>query len=381
MDLKQVKFKLKTTPAFVLDENRVGQNLAELETIKQHSGCQVLYSIKALPLEVLLKRMVNRVDGFSVSSLFEARLANEILAGSSGSIHITTPGLRNEEFNEISQLCSHISFNSLSQYQRSKILAPTTSYSAGLRINPKLSFAADPRFDPCRQYSKLGVDLNELDSIHQDISGLHFHTVFSNTNYQALDKTLLLLKNKWGDQLSELSWINLGGGCLFNQIQNHQILIDWIQRLKTDYQLEVFIEPGKAIVGDAGFIVTSVIDRFSSDGKSVLVLDTSVNHNPEVFEYQKQPDLLEQDKRGDIKCLLVGSSCLAGDIFGEYLFVNEPKIGDRLVFSNVGAYSLIKANRFNGYNFPDIYAVDKQGEVTLIKQSSYQNYREQWGIV
>jgi len=107
-------------------------------------------------------------------------------------------------------------------------------------------------------------------------------------------------------------------------------------------------------------------------------LDTSINHNPEVFEYQRQPELLEADYKGRYTCILVGSSCLAGDVFGEYQFKVMPKVGDRLVFSNVGAYSLIKANRFNGYNLPDIYLLDRQHKMILIKQSTYQQYREQW---
>jgi carboxynorspermidine decarboxylase len=248
----------------------------------------------------------------------------------------------------------------------------------GLRLNPKLSFTNDPRFDPCRPHSKLGVDIDLLDDIPEKIEGLHFHTVFSNTHYDSLIKTVALLREKLGQSMAQLKWLNLGGGYLHSQIANHQPFIDLIKQLKSDYELDVFIEPGKSIVGNAGYLVTTVIDSFSSDGKMVAVLDTSVNHNPEVFEYQRQPELLEADYDGKYSCTLVGSSCLAGDVFGDYPFEVMPKVGDRLVFSNVGAYSLIKANRFNGYNLPDIYLLDRQHNITLIKQSTYQQYREQW---
>jgi len=124
--------------------------------------------------------------------------------------------------------------------------------------------------------------------------------------------------------------------------------------------------------------VTSVIDCFTADGKNIAVLDTSVNHNPEVFEYQRSPELVDAYSYGKQSSLLVGSSCLAGDIFGEYQFENRPRVGDKLIFSNVGAYSLIKANRFNGYNLPDIYWLDNSHKLLPIKQSHYQDYRKQW---
>ena len=375
MECISVKDNLPTTPAFVIDENKIISNLTELVNLKKQSGCRVLYSIKALPLQSVIKLTNEYLDGLSVSSLFEARLGKEEL-DNEGSLHITTPGLREEEFQQVSTTCSHISFNSISQYQR---LAKNANQqtSLGLRINPNLSFATDPRFDPCRLHSKLGVDIELINEIPSNIEGLHFHTVFSQLNFQSLEKTVSLLQEKLGSKLNQLKWLNMGGGYLFNQIENHLPFVELVKQLKAQYGITIYIEPGKAIVGNAGYLVTTVIDRFSRDGKHIAVLDTSVNHNPEVFEYQRKPSVMEESREGE-ECLLVGSSCLAGDIFGEYTFNKIPKIGDRLTFSNVGAYSLTKANRFNGYNFPDIYAFGQDKKITLLKQYSYKNYRDQW---
>ncbi len=376
MDFNGLKASLKSTPAFVFDEKVLADNLKEIANLKKKSGCLALYSIKALPLERVLKMAKEHLDGLSASSLFEAKLAKEILADT-GAIHITTPGLKENEFKEIAALCSHITFNSNNQCQRLQRKAINEA-SLGLRVNPKLSYSNDLRFDPCRPYSKLGVALDRLPRLTENIEGLHFHTVFSNTDYQALENTVRLLEQKLGDQLTQFKWINLGGGYLYHQIGNHQPFINLVTKLKAQYALEVYIEPGKAIVGNAGYLVSSVIDCFISDGKNIAVMDTSVNHNPEVFEYQKSPELFEADSQGEYSCLLVGSSCLAGDIFGEYQFSSPLKVGDRLVFLNVGAYSLIKANRFNGYNLPDIYWLGINNDLVLIKQDNYQNYRSQW---
>ena len=375
MECISVKDNLATTPAFVIDESQIISNLTELVDLKNQSGCSVLYSIKALPLRSVIKLTEKYLDGLSVSSLFEAQMGKEGL-DNQGSLHITTPGLRDDEFQQVSKYCSHISFNSTSQYQR---LAKNANQqtSLGLRVNPNLSFATDPRFDPCRLHSKLGIDIELINEIPNNIEGLHFHTVFSQSDFQPLEKIVLLLKEKLGRKLAQIKWLNMGGGYLFNQIENHQPFIELVKQLQAQYGIEIYIEPGKAIVGNAGYLVTSVIDRFNHDRKNIAVLDTSVNHNPEVFEYQKKPSVMEESREGE-ECLLVGSSCLAGDIFGEYTFNKMPKVGDRLTFSNVGAYSLTKASRFNGYNFPDIYTFGQNKKITLLKQYNYQNYSDQW---
>jgi carboxynorspermidine decarboxylase len=175
-----------------------------------------------------------------------------------------------------------------------------------------------------------------------------------------------------------LPWLNLGGGYLFHAMTNLKPLSELIQRLKAQAVDQVYLEPGKAVVGNAGYLLTTVVDRFESDGKTVLVLDTSVNHHPKVFEYQIKPLLLEEDAAGGRQAILAGSTCLAGDLFGEYRFNRLPVVGDRLVFADVGAYSLIKANRFNGYALPDIYCLSGQ-RLDLIKQDGYGDYQRQWG--
>jgi carboxynorspermidine decarboxylase len=376
MNLNVLKDKIEKTPAYVFDENIIDSNLSQLVDLKCKSGCQVLYSIKALPLGQVLSKAKDYLDGLSVSSLFEARLAREVL-GDKGNIQITTPGLRGDEISELKELCTHISFNSINQYHRfEKKVAFNTSL--GLRLNPKISFATDDRFNPCRQYSKLGVGIDSLNSIPVEIEGVHFHTVFSHQDFLPLEQTIAVLKKKFADELGRLKWLNLGGGYLYNQIVDQQPFINLVKQLKAEFDIEVYIEPGKSVVNNAGYLVSTIIDSFSSDGKRVLVLDTSVNHHPEVFEYQKTLTLLEENKNGRFSYIFAGSSCLAGDLFGEYHFEKLLQIGDRVVFSNVGAYSLIKANRFNGYNLPDIYWIDKANHYTLIKRSCYENYQKQW---
>ncbi|MDD1637841.1 MAG: carboxynorspermidine decarboxylase, partial [Methylococcaceae bacterium] len=197
------------------------------------------------------------------------------------------------------------------------------------------------------------------------------------TDFTPLIKTIEKLRSYFGKDLAQLDWLNLGGGYLFNQIEDHRPFMDLVKQLKKDFDLDVYIEPGKAVVGHAGHLLSTVIDSFVSDGKTIAILDTSVNHNPEVFEYQRQPECHEHNPKGQYSVILAGCTCLAGDVFGEYRFNKPLAVGDKVVFKNVGAYSLIKANRFNGYNLPDIYLY-RDLQVKKLKQYPYQDYRQQW---
>jgi carboxynorspermidine decarboxylase len=251
--------------------------------------------------------------------------------------------------------------------------------SIGVRINPKLSFLHDQRFDPCRPHSKLGVDIEELSCSTnlECLQGLHVHNVFSATDFNPLFITLDKLEQYMGARLAKLDWLNIGGGYLFRQINDHRPFIEQITKLIGNYGLDVYIEPGKAVVGGAGYLVTTVVDSFVSDGETIIILDTSINHNPEVFEYQRQPELYEHDPNGQYTAILAGCTCLAGDLFGRYRFKQPLHVGDKVIFQNVGAYTLIKANRFNGYNLPTIYLCNDQ-QIKKMKQYVYQDYRRQW---
>jgi carboxynorspermidine decarboxylase len=377
MDFQVIKDNVKSCPAFVLDADAITNALAGLTSLREQCGVKVLYALKALPLSSVLDLAKPYVDGYSVSSLFEARWAYEHLLGS-GSIHLTTPGLRIDEWQDLKRYTTHISFNSLSQYQRFAD-KEASGLSLGLRVNPKQSFLDDERYDPCRPYSKLGVSIDELwqSADFESIKGLHIHNVFSVSKYPPLLETIAKLRHYFGKDLAKLEWLNLGGGYLFEHIKDHRPFVAAINQLRADYQLEVYVEPGNGIVGHTGHLVTTVIDSFVSDGKTIAIVDTSVNHNPEVFEYQRQPLLHEHKPKGRYSAILAGSTCLAGDVFGEYRFDQPLKIGDKLVFKEVGAYSLIKANRFNGYPLPDIY-LHQDKYLKAIKQDSYQDYRSQW---
>lgn len=368
-----------SSPAYIIDRTELEIRLQSLQALRGANGCKVLYSMKALPFQPVVELAADRLDGISVSSLYEARWMRE-LRGLNTGVHLTTPGIRPDEFDELKQLCTHISFNSISQWRAFANLGG--SFSPGLRINPKYPVVSDQRFDPCRQFSKLGVDIDQLQQsgMPEGIEGLHLHSAFSCATPAPLIRTLNKILSMLPDILSRIHWLNLGGGYLFSRMndQDKLRLIECIGHLKQNHGCEVYIEPGKDVVNSAGYLLATVVDCFDSGGKSVAILDSSVNHHPEIFEYQTAPQLWPQAS-GDVPVILAGSTCLAGDIFGEYRLQKLPEIGDRLVFRHCGAYSLVKANRFNGYNLPAVYQWDG-GRLQRHKQYDYEDYRRLWRV-
>ncbi len=375
------------TPALVIDERVINQSVDAAECLKMRSGVNVLYTLKPLGCPFVLDLMKGKLDGFAASSLFEARLARSVLGDrpGTGSIHLTTPGFRSGEMEELTGLCDFVAFNSLGQLER---FGPILRYrrQMGLRINPELSLVEDDRYNPCRPHSKLGSPIETIYRVLRrqpdrltGLGGLHFHTNCDARDTQPLERTVRRIEQKLGAWLSDLRWMNLGGGYLLDEPARLDTLVDVVRRLRKQYGLEVFIEPGAAFVRASSSLVAEVIDLFRSGGRTVAVLDTTINHFPEVFEYQFEPDVAGHDDDGDHEYFLVGSSCLAGDVFGEYAFAERLMIGSRVELPGLGAYALVKSHMFNGINLPTIYSIDPSGALVERRRFTYHDFLSRTG--
>ncbi len=374
------------TPAFVIDERIILKHIESAGHLRTRCGVKVLYALKPLVCPFVLELMTPWLDGFATSSLFEARLARSV-AGVAGRVHITTPGFRDAEMPELDGLCDFVAFNSLPQMRR---LAPAlgASVKCGLRVNPQLSLVADDRYNPCRPHSKLGVPIEALrselkrrPSLVETIGGLHFHSNCDATDFDPLLRTVRHVVDRLGDWLPRMRWVNLGGGYLVDAAARPEPLIEAVEllRSRSSAALDVFIEPGAGFVRDAGYLVAEVIDLFRSGGRSIAVLDTTVNHAPEIFEYQFEPDVAGHDDNGEYEYLLAGSTCLAGDVMGEYAFAAPLEVGSRVVLTNLGAYALVKAHMFNGVNLPTIYSVTAGGRLVERRRFTYHDFVSRTG--
>lgn len=373
------------TPAFVYDESRILAAALRASKAASQAGCKVLYSLKSFAMVGGLQLLADRVAGFAASSVFEARLARQVL-GASGQVHANVPAASEDDIANLNTLSDYITLNSLSQWNRLQPLVKNAS--CGLRLNPQLSFVSDPRYDPCRIGTKLGVAPDRLicarkndTSLASNLRGIHFHSNCDSEDFGQLYETTCHLHDTLGAAVfGRLDWVNLGGGYLFVEGQDVSGLTSAVQLLTDKYPLQVFIEPGASIVRDAGYLIATILDILSSDEQRVAVLDTSVNHLPEAFEYEYDPEVVDSIADGAHVYTLAGNSCLAGDLFGRYAFAEPLTIGARVIFRNVGAYSIVRANTFNGIGLPSVYALTPAGQTVLKRRFTYEDFSQSCGV-
>ena len=343
---------MSKTPFFLFDGDRLRRNLERYSP----RAFRLHYSLKACSAPPVLRRIAPLADGLTAASLADLRLAAELRPGG---VHFHSPMTRGEEIDAVNRLARSISFNSLTSLDR---LGPALAdhVTVLVRVNPGLSLVGDGRHDPCRKDSKLGVPLDALgERLSRDggpgrIRGIHFHNNCQGDDPGGLAATMERVERSLGRFLGAFEEVNVGGGYLFGQD-----LLDAVNRLGGEWSakhgVRLVMEPGFDVVNDAGFLVASVVDVFRARGKRFAVLDAAVNHLPEVFEYGDVPKVRGHRDSNPSPCVLAGATCLAGDVFGEHRFARPPEVGDAVVFEEVGAYSHVKANQFNGLPLPEAY--------------------------
>ena len=373
------------TPAYIIDEKILEADLKNIRSIADRASCKLLYSPKACSLTQVFEVVSVLVDGYACSSDFELRLADEFRR-EQASLHLVSPLILPHVVETFAERLDYLTVNSLSQWRllRGKV---SNSTNVGLRINPQISLVRDERYDPCRTNSKLGVPIDKLARLTVDspdlltgVNGLHFHTNCDDSDFASLLATARHVRDVAPQILENVEWINMGGGYLFHEADNLQDFFETVSLFQDGFGLTVFIEPGAAIARRAGNIEATVYDLIDGETSQIAILDTTVNHMPEVFEFQFEPDVLGHVDAGAHSYILAGCTCLAGDVFGEYSFDAPLRIGSRVTFLNMGAYTTTKAHRFNGVALPSIY-VHRGNEISnVVVEDSYADFVRYLGV-
>lgn len=367
-DVDALAARPTNTPAFLFDLEAMAASARHVAEVGEQAACRTLYALKALAIPAAVRSIAQFLDGLAVSSLVEARLARGILDKIDDdhprTLQWTSPGLRGDEVAELAELCDTLVFNSLSQWRRLGNLAGEAGAPCALRVNPQLSWLADDRYNPCRPHSQLGVPLMQLADLWSNapqeldgLTGLHFHTNHRATSTEPIEATVRHLANHIGPLLTQVEWLNVGGGYELTEMDEAALepLVRAAHCLRQEFGTRLVIEPGGTLVRRHGWLVASVVDLFDSDGQTIAVLDTSVAHLSELFEYQRPAEILGHTPAGAHAYTLTGCSCLAGDRFGQFCFDERLTIGQRIVFADVGAYTLSKVQQFNGLRPPEVF--------------------------
>ncbi len=364
------------TPYFLIDEERLLHNLEILRGVKEHSGCRILLAQKAFSMYSCYPLLAEFLDGSAASGLYEARLGREEFGKET---HVFSPAYREDEFDEILSYADHVVFNSPSQVQRYGRKAKQAGKSIGLRINPECSTQEGHAiYDPCAPGSRLGTTLENFREEQMEVlDGFHFHTLCEQ-NSDALEVTVAAVEEKFGRWLSKLKWLNLGGGHhITREDYDRERLIRIIRHLRESYGVEVYLEPGEAVVLNAGVLVATVLDTLYN-GMDLAILDTSAAcHMPDVLEMPYRPPIQGSGLPGEKAWTyrLGGPTCLAGDVIGDYSFDHRLEPGSRVVFEDMALYTMVKTNTFNGMPLPSIVYREKNGRERLVNSFSYEDFK------
>lgn len=363
------------TPYYIVDQSLLRKNLERLKEVKDRTDCKILLAQKAFSMFSLYPIIAEYLDGTTASGLYEAKLGFEHFHKET---HVFSPAYTDKDMKELLPICDHFVLNSLNQWEQFKEQLTAEKKVCGLRINPEYSTQEHGIYDPCSKYSRLGIVAKELEGKNLDgISGLHFHTLCEQ-NSDDLKKTLQAVEEKFGSYLHHMKWINFGGGHhITREDYDVECLISEINRIKETYDVQVYIEPGEAVVLNTGFLVAKVIDLIEN-GMNIAILDTSAAcHMPDVIEMPYRPPVIgsgmPEEKAYTYR--FGGPTCLAGDIIGDYSFDEPLKIGDLVVFGDMSHYSMVKNNTFNGMPLPTIATCGEDGSVTVIKTFGYEDFK------
>ena len=366
------------SPCWLLEEKKLKDNLEILKNIKDKTGVKILLALKGYALWKSFYLVREYLDGCCASGLNEAKLAYEEFGKE---VSTYSPAFKQEEIEEIVKISSHLTFNSINQFNSFASLAKkyNPKISIGLRVNPKTSVAPIELYNPCGLYSRLGVTKENFDeTVLYQIDGLHFHALCEESS-KSLEVVLKAFEEQFGEYLNNLKWVNFGGGHhITKKGYDTKHLIDLLNNFKAKYpNLEVYLEPGEAIGWESGVLVATVLD-IVDNGMKIAILDTSAEaHMPDtiIMPYRaevrdaKKPNILPYTYR------LGGNTCLAGDIMGDYSFKEPLKIGDKIIFEDQMHYTMVKATTFNGINLPSIAILKEDGKVEVVREFGYEDFK------
>ena len=362
------------TPCYLMSRNVIRRNCEILDDVQKKTGAKILLALKAFAMPAVFDIISEYLHGVCASGPIEAQMGREEFGRE---VHTYSPAFSDEQFERTVRYSDHIIFNSISQWQLFKDNIPAEK-QVGLRVNPGHSEVEVDLYNPCIAGSRFGVNPSDLDGLDlTEIDGLHFHAMCEQ-DADVLVRVLRSFEDRFGKLIPQMKWINFGGGHHITR-EDYQLdlLINTINDFKSRYDVDVYLEPGEAVVLNAGVFVTSVLDTITN-GEEIAILDCSAEtHMPDVIAMPYRPHLVGAGEAAEKEHTykLGGISCLAGDFIDTYSFAKPLTRGDKLVFTDMALYSFVKNTTFNGVELPDLAVFDSSGSVEVVRSFGYSDYR------
>lgn len=378
-----IDFEKIPTPCFVLDESALRINLEILKLIQDEANVKIICALKGFAFWYEFPLLSQYLSGAAASSLNEARLIFEEM---SEDVYTCCPVYESDSFGSLLFYSKHITFNSLTQYDkfRERVETFPKKVSMGLRINPEYSEVQTELYNPAQTDSRLGMTRQQCgEYLPEGIEGLHFHALCENGS-DVLERTLAAVEEKFGDWISKIKWLNMGGGHWITQ-EGYDVerLLNLLKNFRKKYPNleEIILEPGEAVGIHTGYLVASIMDILPRDGFSIAMLDTSFAcHMPDCLEMPYKPVILnaKNPKEGDkFIYRMGGNSCLAGDYMGmgDYSFDEPLEVGEKIIFDDMIHYTMVKTTFFNGIRHPSIAVWTENDELEILRTFDYNDYK------
>ena len=367
------------SPCYVMEERLLRQNLQLIKSVKDRAEVNIILAFKAFAMWKAFPIVHEYIPYSTASSLAEAQLAFEEMGSPA---HTYAPSYTDYDFPTFLQYSSHITFNSLTQFHRfyPQVVASGKDIKCGIRINPEFSVVETDLYNPSMPGSRLGVTAKNMgDSLPEGVSGLHLHNLCENNSFD-LEKTLEAVEQKFGHFLPKIEWLNLGGGHLMTHAEyDCDELIAILRDFHARYpHLRLILEPGSAFTWRTGYLVSTVEDIVENGGVRTAMLDVSFAcHMPDCLEMPYKPAIVgaHEPAEGEPRWRMGGTSCLAGDFYGDWAFDHELKVGERIVFEDMIHYTMVKTTMFNGVQHPSIVIVRRDGRTEVIREFGYEDYK------
>ena len=379
------------TPVYIIEETLLRRNLALISEVARRTDSQWILAFKAFALWKTFPIFREYISSTTASSLSEARLAFEEFGAKA---HTYSPAYKDDEFDDIVRYSSHLTFNSLSQYERFHERAGECSL--GLRINPEYSEVETLLYNPCAPGTRFGVTADKLPAqLPSDIRGFHCHC-HCESGSDVFERSLQHIEKKFSKWFPQIEWINFGGGHLVTR-KDYDIerLVRIVQSFHERYpHLKVIFEPGSAFAWQTGPLVSSVVDIVEDKGIRTAILDVSFTcHMPDCLEMPYSPEVrgaqhvehevgssqeppFHLEGAGGRLYRLGGNSCLSGDWMGDWAFDHELQVGEEIVFEDMIHYTTVKTNTFNGISHPSIAMLHSDGTLEMLREYGYEDYRD-----
>ncbi|MCR5130250.1 MAG: carboxynorspermidine decarboxylase [Prevotella sp.] len=384
MKVNKETFQEISTPMYVLEEDRLRRNLSLISDVAHEAGVEIILAFKAYALWKTFPVFREYIHSTTASSLFEARLAAEEFGEPP---HTYSPAYTDGEIEEIARLSSHLTFNSLSQYERhhEKALSANSSLSIGLRINPEYSEVETLLYNPCSPGTRFGISADKMPAqLPSDIEGFHVHC-HCESGSDVFERSLAEIEKRFSPWFSQLKWINFGGGHLMTRADyDVPRLINLLKGFRSRYPwLKVILEPGSAFGWQTGPLISQVVDVVEDKGIRTAILNVSFTcHMPDCLEMPYMPAVrgaraVEEETAGlEHVYRLGGNSCLSGDFMSSWQFDHELRVGENVIFEDMNHYTTVKTTMFNGVGHPALAYLRTDGNLRILRQFTYEDYRD-----